>query len=228
MRVAIHQPNYLPWLGYFYKIQQVDVFILLDDVQYSKNSYQNRVQIKGSNGAQWLTQPVSLKSGAFQKTNELQFADERWKKKHIKTVEANYGRCSYFEKYSTELFDLISSSEKRLSLFNESLISWVNSKLELQTKMFRSSDLQCEGTSTQLLVELVKRVGGTDYLAGKGSQNYQDDELFSAAGIKTHISDFSVQTYPQRWGDFVAGLSIIDLLFNLGPESRAFLQSSQK
>lgn len=221
MRVAIHQPNYLPWLGYFYKMQQADVFILLDHVQYSKNSYQNRVQVKGPNGVQWLTAPVSLRKGAFQPTSEIEFADQKWKQKHIKTIEANYGRCDFFETYAHELFDLLSSSENRMSCFNERLILWLRDKLGISSKIVRSSELEVQGEASEMLINLVQKVGGTEYLCGQGAQKYQEDDLFEKAGLSLKYSDFKTKAYAQRWGDFVSGMSAIDFLFNEGFEAVA-------
>jgi len=219
MIVAIHQPNYLPWLGYFFKMSQVDVFILLDTAQFSKNSYQNRVQIKTAQGVSWLTQPVSLSGKSFQETRSVQFANSDWREKHIKTIRANYARAPFFKTYSDDLFARLQVSDSNFSSYNTNLITWLKEVMGLRAKLCLASEYPSDLTGTERLVQLVKAVGGSAYFAGQGAASYQEDSLFSKADIRLVKSKFKPLPYRQLWNaEFAPGLSVIDALFNLGSD----------
>lgn len=229
MIAAIHQPNYLPWLGYFYKILNSDVFILLDDVQYAKNSYINRTRIKGPAGPQWLTVPAITKGRYGQAINEVEIDSQaQWWKKQPKTIEYAYRRAVTFADYWPVLQETYSTNWDRLALVNISLIRKIANSLGIKTEIVTSSQLQPKSNKTSRLVELCRAVGANAYLSGSGGQKYQDEEAFRAAGIELHYSDFRHPRYPQLWGDFVEGLSIIDLLLNCGKQSREILERSSK
>jgi len=219
MIVAIHQPNYLPWLGYFYKVAQADKFILLDDAQYSKNSYINRARIKTPQGERWLTIPVKT-AGQFGQTIASMKTDMRqnWPEKHLKTLAANYRRAPYFE----EVIALLNSTylavtdDTLLGELNIELIRSVCNYLDLRTELARATELGVTTLSTQRLVDISVALGGTQYLSGKGGLKYQDANLFAENGIALRYSDFEAAVYAQQWGEFVPGLSTIDALMNLG------------
>jgi len=220
-KVAIHQPNYLPWIGYFNKMACADVFIILDTAQFTKNSYQNRVKIKTQSGAQWLSQPVRLADGAFKPTNEIRFADNAWKKKHIKTLQMNYARASYFSRNFPHLFDLFENPDDKLSSFNTKLICWMAERLGINTPIVLASDCPSGLTRTDRLIELIRWVGGTVYLSGGGGPEYQNESLFQQAGIKLEVLKYNSSPYSQLWGEFIPGLSIMDFIFNCGAEGRS-------
>jgi hypothetical protein len=225
--VAIHQPNYLPWSGFFTKALESDVFILLDNVQFEKGGYTNRVHIKSSQGVQWLTQPVVMRGRANQQIRDVQFADPDWRRTHLLFLRSSYGRAPHFAPYIGLLSDLLGTRDTSLAACNERLIAWAFEALELCPRLVRASDLIGEiADPTQRLIRLVKLVGGDTYLSGAGGFNYQDLGQFDRAGIRVVRSRCTFPEYPQLWGSFSPGLSIVDLLFNCGPASRAYLEAT--
>lgn len=219
MIVAIHQPNFLPWIGYFYKIYNSDVFVFLDNVQFTKNGYQNRVKIKTSQGENWLTVPVVHQFG--QLTNEVRIDNSSsWRSKHLKTLEMNYRKAPYYGKVFPMIENVYMMQDwDLLSAFCINLIQIIMSYMKIDTPLVNASGLNVSGQSTDLLINIVKSVGGTMYLSGRGGSKYQDDSLFGKAGVGLQYSEFSHPTYKQLWGDFCQGLSVIDLLFNEGGDA---------
>lgn len=227
MIVAVHQPNYLPWLGYFYKIANCDVFVLLDDVQFTKNSYQNRTRIKGPNGSLWLTQPVLHSGRAEQATSEVEF-DGRvgWRTKHLKTLSANYGRSPHASAILDACQDWLGGAGSRLSETNIAIITAVARMLGLRAEFVVSSTLKVDLLKGDRVAEICRRLGGTAYLSGAGARSYQTEEQFTERGIELVYSDFKVREYPQLWAEFCPGLSVIDALFNIGPAATAQMLSN--
>jgi hypothetical protein len=225
--VAIHQPNFLPWIGYFYKIAKSDIFVFLDNVQYEKNGFINRNKIKTPQNAMWLTVPVNFKFGEL--INEVKISNHiSWREKHLKTFEMNYKRSDFFE----DVFEIIkgiycSKDWQNLSDLNINLVEAVARYLGLNTPFVKSSTLGVEAKSTELLMQIVKKVGGDIYLSGFGGVKYQEETEFAKAGIKLMYSDFNHPAYKQLWGDFVPNLSVIDLLFNTGNESAQIIKNSK-
>jgi WbqC-like protein family len=223
--VAIHQPNYLPWLGFFGKALDSDVLILYDTVQFEKGGFTNRVRIKGKAGAEWLTQPVATAGRGFQEIRQVMFARSDWQVKHLRALEANYARAAYFKPCFAQLTDLLSASGTNLSRYNERLTRWVCNVLQLGVVLVRASDLATEESDpTQRLIALVLAVGGDTYLSGSGGFAYQNLEAFERAGLRVMRSRSNFPEYAQLWGEFCPGLSILDLLFNCGPASRSLLE----
>ena len=219
MIVAIHQPNFLPWIGYFYKMYKSDIFVFLDNVQFSKNSYQNRVKIKTSQGAQWLTLPVFHKFGQLTKDVRIN-NNEKWKEKHLKTIELNYKKAPYFNQIYDLLVKVYTNNKWELMTdFNIELITAICNFLDIKTKTIRASSLNTSGSATELLIDIVKKVGGDIYLSGKGGMKYQNENRFKEENVTLIYTNFKHPVYPQLWGEFIEGLSIIDLLFNCGEES---------
>ena len=223
MKIAVHQPNYLPWLGYFYKMFLADVLVILDTAQFTKNGYQNRVKIKTPTGDQWLSQPVKLSDGAFKTTNTITFADTEWREKHIRTIQMNYGRAQYYSEYIPELSRLLRSSKKFLSEYNFDLIKWMAEIMGIKVAMVHASEKPSALRGTDRLVELVNHWGGDVYISGTGGDSYQDIQLFQEAGIRVAHANFVPRPYVQLWGEFIPGLSIVDLLFNCGSRSLEIL-----
>lgn len=230
MRVAIHQPNFLPWLGYFYKMAQCDVFVLLDNVQYTKNSFINRNRIKTPQEVMWLTVPVKIKGRFGQLINNVEIDNTvDWRRKHLGTLETNYRKAKFFEPIFQSLKTIYFMGDwNNLCELNIRLLEWTLSLLKLEKKLIRASDLNVEGESTQLLINIVKKLGGNIYLSGFGGAKYQEEELFKKAGVALTYYSFEHPVYPQLWVGFVPNLSIIDLLFNCGPESlKVFLNNKE-
>lgn len=221
MIVAIHQPNFLPWLGYFYKLAKCDVFVLLDNVQYTKNSFINRNGIKTPQGAMWLTVPVKMKGRFGQLIKDVEINNTiDWRGKHMGSLEANYKKAGFFEQIFQDLKTIYYIDDwNNLCKLNIQLLEWVLPILKWEKELVRASELGVQGESTRLLVNIVKELGGDVYLSGFGGAKYQEEELFKEAGIRLGYYEFEHPVYPQLWSDFVPNLSIIDLLFNCGPES---------
>lgn len=219
--VGIHQPNFLPWLGYFYKMAKCDIFVLLDNVQYTKNSFINRNRIKTPQGELWLTVPVRVKGRFGQLIKDVEIDNTaNWRKKHLGTLEANYKKAKFFEQiFSSLKAAYYADNYGNLCEFNIRLLKLILSILKLEKRLVRASELDVGGESTQLLISIVKEVGGNVYLSGFGGAKYQEEELFKKAGITLAFYDFKHPVYPQLWSDFIPNLSVIDLLFNAGPES---------
>lgn len=227
--IAIHQPNFLPWIGYFAKILAVDEFILLDTSQFSKGSYQNRVQIKTPQGAAWLTANVKKEKVSFVPANIIKLADfDRWKVKHLKTIRANYSKSANFSYFFDQLSNFYENSEfEYLCDFNIALIELCCSALGIESSRFlRSSDLEIIGSNDDGLIEICQKVNANSYLSGSGGKNYQDESKFAENGISLEYISFEHPDYTQLWNGFDARLSILDLLLNEGKSSGKILRSS--
>lgn len=226
--VGVHQPNYLPWLGYFYKISRSDVFVLLDDAEASNSrSYVNRTAVLIQGKSSWLTVPMDRSE---QVINRIRQAERKWSRKHITSLECSYKKAPFFHEYFDGIAETLTRhSGGTLCEVNIELIRLVSSWLGLPARMLASSELGIDATRDDRLIEIVKRVGGSRYLSGKGGSNYQDPEKFRAAGIDLAYTGFSPVPYPQHGAakqgavqqgedGFVPGLSVVDALFNIGAE----------
>ena len=228
MIVAIHQPNYIPWLGFFDKILTADVFVFLDHVQFSRGSVENRNRIKTTNGAKWLTQPVHRKDATFPPMNEVELADSTWKNLHLKTISQYYTRANAYANFFHRIQQAyLSTDTKNLVDFNIDLIQHIASWLGLTSTFVRASSLEVNGSSTALLTNICQVLGADIYLSGIGAKQYLDERVFEEVGINVIYSNFQHPTYSQPWGDFVPNLSILDLLLNCGEESLAILSERE-
>jgi hypothetical protein len=216
--VGIHQPNFMPWLGYFYKIKQSDIFIFLDDVQFQKTgaSYTNRVSININGESAYIAIPIKRKDGTWN-INETKFANNKWQKKLIGTFQANYAKAPFFKKNKEFIFELINFSADNIADYNINFITKVSKKLDIDTKFIKSSDFNIKTTSTQRLIDLIKKVDGNTYLSGSGGDNYQDKEMYEKENIKLIYNKMPKITYKQlKTDEFIGGLSIVDAIFNIG------------
>ncbi len=222
--VAIHQPNYAPWLGYFAKMAQADVFVFLDDVQYSKNSYINRVQIDAGGKARWLTVPVSYRFGA--PITDVRASDHDWRRSHLDALKTLYAGAAQFKSVWTWLVDVYSGlPETDLAGSNRALIEVIAAKLGIGRRFHRSSEFQVGAAAgDDRLIALLHAVSDdAKYLSGKGGSNYQDPAKFAAAGVGLAYSEFVHPSYEQGHEPFLPGLSILDALFRIGFERTAAL-----
>jgi hypothetical protein len=220
MIVAAHQPNYLPWAGFFHKMARCDVFVFLDSVQYSRTSYTARCSIKQSDGrASWLSVPVLKKGRYFQKVSQVAIDRQRpWQAEHLKTLESCYSRAACFKEYPWLLDLAYRGKWENLSQFNQAVIIRLAEHLGIKTRFVNLSELNIDGKSTEMLVSVCQALKARKYLSGPGGQKYLDPEQFRQAGIGLDYTKYQSRPYPQPWGEFVPGLSIIDALFNCGPE----------
>lgn len=219
MIVAVHQPQYLPWIGYFDKMRRADVFCYLNDVQYKKNEWQNRNRIKTAQDWQWLTVPVQYRFP--EKINEVRINNTtQWSKKHLQALKTNYSRAPYFKAYISIFEDTFSRDWELISELNIHLIERLKDALQMQEKKtVISSELTLREDPTDRLIDICKVLGADTYLAGQGGADYMDMARFEKNGLKLILQEFAHPVYSQLFGDFQSHLSIVDLLFNCGPES---------
>jgi hypothetical protein len=226
--VAIHQPNFFPWLGYFEKICRADIFILLDDVQYQKTggAWSNRVKVLVNGEGRWITAPIERAFHGTRTLRQINFmANENWRVKVLKTLQTAYGRAPHYKETLNLLEPLILHQAENLAEFNiHGIISLAGALGLVTTNFVRSSSIPTEGVATRRLIELTQHVEGTQYMCGGGAGGYQEDAKFINAGIELVYQNFVSPEYKQHGSnEFVTGLSIIDALMNLGVEGVAHL-----
>lgn len=227
VRLAIHQPNYIPWLGYFAKMAESDIFVYLDAVQYPRGqSFSPRNRIKTPNGPAFLTIPVDKSAAVDGKLTYRQvgFSGDKWRAKHLKTVEMSYKRAPYFEAVF-ERFRTVLEREESFVDLNIALIDMVVDYLGIDVQRVRLSEILDDfGQKSDLIVDCCRKMGATEYLSGTGGgKDYNDEAVLAAAGIALRYSRFAHPEYPQLWGEFVSHLSVLDALFNCGPATRDLL-----
>jgi hypothetical protein len=217
--LAIHQPNYLPWIGYFDKMRTADVFVLLDGVQYPRSrSVANRNTIRTAQGELLLTVPVSKPKGSEGKAGyrEVAFADEGWRGKHLRTIEQAYRRAPHFERLFPELERIITEGRSFCDL-NVALIRWMAGEFSIGTPTPLMSELgDTFGHSNEMIVELCRATNADVYLSGAGAGAYNDPDRLAADGIELRYQDFHHPTYPQLGEGFLPNLSALDMLLNCG------------
>ena len=223
---AVHQPQYLPWLGYFSKLDAADVFVIYDDTQYKHDEWQNRNRIKTPHGVQWLTVPVHHSQGELVRDIRIDNL-KPWPRKHANALTTNYGRSPFCEQYAGGLAAVYTMEWERLAELSITLIELVCSHLGIDTPMVRSSELGYDGRSTDALISICKAVGADTYLSGPGGHDYLETERFEAEGISLTFHDFEHPVYEQTYGEFEPYLSAIDLLFNRGPESLSIIRDAR-
>jgi len=225
MRVSIHQPQYIPWLPYFQKIEESDLFIFLDNVDFQKNGLQNRNQIKTANGSQWLTVPVKQKLG--QKIIETEVLHyNSWNRKHLQSIRQNYGKALAFNSYEQELECFYAKDWQQLSDLNIELIRTMLKWLGINVEIQRSSQMKATGSASDLVLNLCLEVGATYYLTGRGGMNYLRLDDFKKAGIEVVVQTLKPpKKYPQQHKKiaFVKDLSALDFILNCGTHWRKYL-----
>lgn len=223
--VAIHQPNFFPWLGFFDKMAKSDVFVLLDDVQFPKTggTYTNRVELLLNGKRSWLTAPKDRDYRGVRTILEMRFAEqEDWRHRIIHSLSLNYGKHPCFCEAMEVLEPLVRNPESGIAAYNVSALTAMALRLGLLEgrSVVRASDLGVEATSTERLAVLTRMVGGTTYLAGGGAASYQEDEVFEHHGIELRFQSFVHPVYEQSKADsFEPGLSVIDAVMNVGWEA---------
>lgn len=230
MRVVIMQPAYLPWLGYFERIFMSDVFIALDTVamdRSSKTRFLNRNRVRTKEGAVWLTVPLKkTHRDDLVPIRSLFIDNERdWAKGHLATLRNSYGKAAYFEEYYPAIDAILSKKWETITGLNAALTEQMGEWLGVAVKPLLSSTLDVDGTKSDLILNLCKAVGATEYVSGPFGRDYLEQNTFAKSGIKIIFHDYAHPTYLQRYGEFVPYLSAIDLLLNCGPGSKDILLS---
>lgn len=225
-KLAILQSNYIPWKGYFDLINMVDEFIIFDQVQYTKNDWRNRNQIKTKQGIQWLTIPVRHKE-SDQKIVDTKVSDLKWNTKHWRTIQQSYSKAPYFKEYK-DIFEefYLNNTEEYLSQINFQLIKIINQILGIKTVIKWSSDFDLVEGQTEKLLGICKQAGADTYLSGPAAQGYFDEQLADQEGIQVEWMDYSgYPEYNQLHEPFEHGVTILDLIFNEGPNATKYMKS---
>lgn len=225
-KVAIIQSNYIPWKGYFDLIAAADEFILYDDMQYTRRDWRNRNRIKTPQGIQWLTVPVRVKGKYYQKIRETEIEGIDWAAVHWKTLVQNYRRAPRFQEIAIWLEPLyLDETYTHLSALNRRFIEAICRYLGIRTAITGSWDYTLVEGKTGRLVELCVQAGGTEYISGPAAKSYLEEKVFSDRGITLTWFDYGgYSEYPQLWGEFVHGVTILDLLFNCGKDAPRYMR----
>lgn len=219
MIVSIHQPNYLPYLGFFDKMKQSDVFVIYDDAQFTDSDFQHRNKIRINNGWKWLTVPVKkdpLNINEVKIINEKQKNTSIWNKVHFREIHANYIKTDYFSTYEKEIREIYEKKYDLLIDLNEDIIKFLIKAFDINTKIVYASEFGFDTNSSQKNLDLVKAVDGDIYLSGPMGKGYLDLSLFEKEGIEVKYQDFKHPIYKQRYDGFIPNLSAIDALLNMG------------
>jgi hypothetical protein len=226
-KVAILQSNYIPWKGYFDMIAAVDEFILYDDMQYTRRDWRNRNQIKTPQGVQWLTVPVQVKGKYDQKIRDTEIDGSKWALAHWKSFVQNYSRAPHFAEISAWLEPLyLTKTYPHLSQLNRRFIEAVCDYLGIKTVISNSWDYAIIDGKTERLADLCAQAGGTEYISGPAAKDYIEENVFNEHGIKLTWFDYSdYPEYPQLWGEFTHGVTILDLLFNCGKDAPDYMRN---
>lgn len=225
--IVAHQPDFLPYLGFFDRLITADVYVVLDHVQYVKgsNSWMHRDKIKTPKGEQWVT--VSVKH-APQETairDILLVENDKWKKSNIGLLYQNYRKCEYFKEIFPYIENLYSQPYVKFWEFSFASIKMLMELFGIDIEIVFSSDIKPQGKNNEMIVDIMKKLNSTTYLSGLGAADYYKPEVYEQAGINVIWQDFNHPVYPQQFGEFIPYLSSIDLLFNCGIEkSRKILR----
>jgi hypothetical protein len=223
-KVAMLQPNYIPWKGVFDLISRVDVFVFYDDVQYTKRDWRNRNKIKTKDGELWLTVPVNAHRGQLICEVEIDQSSD-WQMNHFKTIKNSYAKAPYFKDYEFLLEEIYLKTKwskiSELDIFATKLIA---SKLGLSPEWVLASDLRIEGNKDgEKIINICKKLGCNYFINGPAAKAFMDEDKFKEAGIELDYIEYSYPEYSQMHGDFIHGVSVLDTLFNCGPDSSRFI-----
>ncbi len=224
--VTIHQPTYLPYVGFFNKIKKSDIFILFDTAQYVKNQFINRNKIKSKNGSVWLTIPIENNKSYLKPIKDVLLPkNEKWKEKHWKSILQNYSQTEYFEKHKTYFEKIYNKKWTKLVDINTEIIDYLMGEFNLNKKTLFASEILSKNkkNATDILIELVENVDGNKYLSGPSGKQYLELSKFKDAGIEVEFQQFEHPIYKQKYNGFETNMAAIDLLFNEGQNSKNIL-----
>jgi len=228
MIVSIHQPHYVPWLGYFDKVDSADVFVILDSVQYEKNGWQNRNRIKTANGWMWLTVPVKHSFGLTIRETGIDNSS-KWGKKHFQSLVSNYSKAPFFSDHRAFFETLYSERHESIQALTDRMFHYFIEAIGIETRIETASELgSFPDEPNERLAAMVKSLGGDTYLAGSGSRAYIDESVFRDYGISLIFQDYQPLEYSQLYNGFEAGLAVVDALFNLGPDTLEIIRKGRR
>ncbi len=230
--VAIHQPTFLPWLGWWDKLVRADVFVLLDDVQFPKKggTWMNRVRMLVGGEARWMTMPVDRRYEGTRRVREMRIDESKpWRENMLATIRGSYARAPFADDVLPLVEEALAASTDRVAELNERATRLLAGRLGLDaSKLVRQSDLGVSGEGTELLAKLCRTVGGDTYLSGDGADGYLEENVFGAAELDLTFQMFTPPRYPQPTPDYVAGLSVVDALMSCGLRGTAELLQQAK
>lgn len=213
MIVTIHQPDFLPWLGFFDRWKKSNIYIVLDDVQFLRRGWHHRDKIKTINGPKWLTIPVHKKNRYEQAIRDVKIDNTTsWRRSHLRTIEVNYGKALNFKECFAMVAEIYSKNHSYLIDLNMDFLFLAAGKLGIKTPVRMASEFHVRSSSTQRLVDLVKLAGGSAYLTGIGSKSYLDECIFNKDKIELIWQEYAHPAYEQLHGGFVPMLSVLDYL----------------
>jgi len=224
-KICIRQPGYLPSLGFFKKIESVELFVFLDDVDYSRGDWDNRNKIMTMEGSMWLTVPILNKSGKLLNQVEIDYSKD-WIYKHESAIKYNYEDSPFFDPYWKEIKSVFDKKYKKLFELNMSFINYFISVLQISTKTIFSSDLRINSTGSKRLLDICKSLDADTYISGELGHDYLDVDIFKNENIDVVFEKFEHPQYSQKYPKFIPNMSIIDLLFNEGEKSIEILKNS--
>jgi hypothetical protein len=226
MLLSAHQPVYLPWLGLFHKIALADLFCFFDIAQYQTKDFNNRNKIKTHSGDIWLSVPVESKNHFGKSVGEIRIVQDGWQRKHLKSISMAYKKAPYFENYIGELETILTSqSLETLSALNLAILRFATRSLEIATPIVKASDYDFKGAKSDLVLDMCVQLKADTYIFGAQGRDYADVENFRTSGVEPYFQDYHHPQYRQLHGEFKPYMSVIDLLFNEGPDSRTILMS---
>lgn len=214
MQVTIHQPDFLPWIGFFERWDEADLYMVLDDVQFLRRGWHHRDCIKTAQGPQWLTVPVKSKGRYDQAIREVEIDGDNWRRKHLKAVELAYRKAPYFDAVFSGLRAVYERRQRLLIDLNMDLLQWAAGLLGITTPVVYASEYGVTVTRTERLVALTRAVGAEVYLSGTGSRSYLEEHRFEKAGLRVRWHTPREPSYPQLHGRFIPRLSVLDFLMN--------------
>ena len=227
MILTAHQPVYLPWLGLCHKIALADKFVFFNEVQYLPKDWMNRNKIKSASGEILLTVPVLRKGYRERKTSELEINNQtNWQEKHLKTIMINYKKTPFFDTYIHFFEEIYTKKWQYLADLNEHMLRWFIRELGINVEFLKASDFGFEGTKSNLVLDMCKKLNASTYIFGTLGRDYAQVDDFKKLGIKVVFQDYNHPIYNQLYGNFISHLSVIDLLFNCGPDSSKIIMSN--
>ena len=226
MILTAHQPVYIPWLGLFHKIALADQYCIFDIAQYQTKDFNNRNKIKTNNGSIWLSVPVESKNHFEKKLKDIKIINNGWHKKHFKSIDLAYKKAPFYKDYIEDIEKLYKEKEYTyLADLNFASLEFALKALGISMPISKASDYDLEGMKSDLVLDMSKKLGATDYIFGALGKDYADIPSFTESGITPHFQDFIHPIYPQLHGEFEPYMSVLDLLFNMGPQSMETIMS---
>lgn len=225
MKVGIIQSNFIPWRGYFDFIDDVDLFVFHDDLQYTKGDWRNRNKIRTTTGTTWLTIPVKYRSTSQLITNTEIDYSQRWQQRHLNQINENYHKALFFDQVFNEYSQILLNKHSTISDLNVYLIKWIMKKLDIKTPIVMSSELNPIGSKTERLIDILTKLNATSYLSGPSAENYLDYKMFEDSGIGLYYKSYEYKEYQQQFQPFDGAVTVLDLIFNKGFDVRDYFKS---